>query len=197
MFKIGITGGIGSGKTTVCKIYEVLGIPVFYADDAAKTIMHTDALLKMDIIKVFGEQSYSKEGELNRKYLSLIVFNNEQELNKLNALVHPAVFKAFEIWVSEQTEAPYVIKEAALLFESESHKMCDQTVLVRSPEALRIRRILERDGISLAEVRLRMKRQLTDEKKQELADYVILNDERNLLIPQVLALHQHFLTAGS
>lgn len=193
MLKIGITGGIGSGKTTVCKIYEVLGIPVFYADHAAKAIMNTDVLLKNDIISGFGEQSYSKKSELNSKYLSSIVFNNETELDKLNALVHPAVFRAFDIWVSEQIGVPYVIKEAALLFESESHKMCDETVLVVSPEELRIKRILERDGISSEEIRLRMKRQLTDERKQELADHVILNDEKNLLIPQVLALHQYFL----
>ncbi len=193
MLKIGITGGIGSGKTTVCKIYEVLGIPVFYADAAAKELMYTDLLLRENIIKDFGDQSYSQEGQLNRKYLSSIVFNDEQQLKKLNALVHPAVFSFFDTWVSEHISAPYIIKEAALLFESGSHKMCDQTVLVRSPEALRISRIIKRDEISFEEVRLRMKRQFTDEMKEKLADHVIMNDEESLLIPQVLALHHYFL----
>ncbi len=184
---------MGSGKTTVCKVFEVLGLPVFYADTVAKTIMNTDVLLRGDIIKEFGKGSYLENGELNRKHISSIVFNDPEQLAKLNALVHPAVFGAFDVWVNEQKYAPYVLKEAALLFESDSYKMCDQTILVKSPEALRIKRIVGRDQTTAEEVRLRMNRQFPDEQKEKLADHIIINDEQVLLIPQILALHEHFL----
>ena len=197
MLKIGVTGGIGSGKTTVCKVFELLGVPVFYADTVAKSIMHSDLILRKEIIETFGEGSYSKTGELNRPYLSSIVFKNEVQLDKLNALVHPAVFRAFDLWVTGHAEEHYVIKEAALLFESDAHKMCDQTVLVLSPEAIRISRIKARDGISTEDILLRMKRQFSDAQKKELADHILLNDEEQLLIPQILALHQHFLDTGA
>lgn len=193
MLKIGLTGGMGSGKTTVCRMFEVLGIPVFYADETAKSLMKTDLLLKQNIIKGFGVDSYSDKGELNRKYISSLVFNNKLELDKLNAMVHPAVFRAFDSWVLKQTASAYVIKEAALLFESDSHKMCDQSVLIKSPEALRIQRIIKRDVTTQEEAKLRMIRQFSDERKEEMADHVILNDEQNLIIPQVLDLHQQFL----
>ncbi len=195
--KIGITGGIGSGKTTVCRVFEVLGIPVFYADNAAKSLMHTDALLREDIINGFGDESYFENGELNRKHISSIVFKDNEQLEKLNALVHPAVFRAFDIWAGEQKHAPYVLKEAALLFESESYKMCDQSILVKSPENLRIERIIQRDNTTADEVRLRMDRQFSDEKKEKLADHVIINDEKMLLIPQILNLHQYFLSLSN
>jgi len=196
MLKIGITGGIGSGKTTICKVFELLGIPIFYADTVAKSIMHTDPFLKDEILKTFGEQSYLNNGELNRPYISSLVFNNESELNKLNALVHPAVFRAFDKWLAINSDAPYIIKEAALLFETESYKMCDLSVLVVSPEASRIRRVIARDGISHDEILLRMKRQLSDEEKIKLADHILVNDEKSLLIPQILGLHQQFLNIG-
>ncbi len=197
MLKIGVTGGIGSGKTTVCKVFELLGVPVFYADTVAKSIMYSDLILRKEIIETFGEGSYSKTGELNRPYLSSIVFKNEVQLDKLNALVHPAVFRDFDLWVTGHAEEHYVIKEAALLFESDAHKMCDQTVLVLSPEAIRISRIKARDGISTEDILLRMKRQFSDAQKKELADHILLNDEEQLLIPQILALHQHFLDTGA
>lgn len=194
MLKIGITGGIGSGKTTVCRIFEVLGIPVFYADNAAKSLMHTDTLLRQDIINGFGENSYFDSGELNRKHLSTIVFNDKEQLARLNSLVHPAVFRAFDAWVGLQKDVPYVLKEAALLFESDSYKMCDRSILVKSPEKLRIQRIIARDNTTAEEVKLRMNRQFSDDKKELLANYIIINDEEMLLIPQVLELHRHFLT---
>ena len=193
MLKVGITGGIGSGKTTVCRVFEVLGIPVFYADDAAKSIMHTDALLREDIIEGFGKDSYTVNGDLDRAYIAAIVFSNKEQLDKLNALVHPAVFRAFESWVAEQKDVPYVLKEAALLFESDAYKMCDQSILVKSPEALKFGRIMVRDQITLEEVRLRMDRQFSDEKKEKMADHLITNNEQLLLIPQILALHRHFI----
>ena len=196
MLKIGITGGIGSGKTTVCRVFELLGIPIFYADTVAKLIMNTDPVLKEEILKTFGQKSYSMDGELNRSYISSIVFKNESELNKLNALVHPAVFRAFDKWLAIHHDAPYIIKEAALLFETKSYTMCHLSVLVVSPEASRVRRVIARDGISQDEIVLRMKRQFSDEQKMKLADHILFNDESQLLIPQILELDQQFITIG-
>lgn len=197
MLKIGITGGIGSGKTTVCKVFELLGVPVFYADDIAKSIMHTDPILKSGILEAFGQKSYTQSGELNRSYISSIVFNDKHELEKLNSLVHPAVFRAFDTWVLSQKEASYVIKEAALLYESDAYKMCDQTILVISPIETRISRVQARDGISAEDIQLRMNRQFSDEQKMKFADHILNNDEKQLLIPQIIQLHQQFLTIGS
>lgn len=193
MLKIGITGGIGSGKTTVCKVFELFGIPVFYADDVAKSIMNTDPVLRDQIIEAFGEQSYSHSGELNRKHISGIVFNNSLELEKLNGLVHPAVFRAFDVWVLKHPEAPYVLKEAALLYESESHKFCDRSILVISAMDTRMKRVQARDGLSAEEVRSRIDRQFSDEQKIKMADYILMNDEQQLLIPQIISLHHQFL----
>jgi dephospho-CoA kinase len=193
MLTVGITGGIGSGKTTVCRVFEVLGIPVFYADDAAKSLMQTDLELRDNIIGDFGMDSYMGNGDLNRKFIANIVFNNKEQLEKLNALVHPAVFRAFDNWLGEQKDVPYVLKEAALLFESNAHKMCDRSILVKSPEALKVKRIMERDQISFEEVRQRMDKQFSDEQKEKLSDHILINDEQLLLIPQILALHQYFL----
>ena len=193
MIKVGITGGIGSGKTTVCRVFELLGIPVFYADNVAKTIMQTDSQLKNEILNTFGQESYLVDGQLNRPYISSIVFKDQSQLNKLNALVHPAVFRAFDRWIAEQKDVPYILKEAALLYESESYKMCDLSILVISPESTRISRIKARDHISEEEIMLRMKRQFSDEQKMKLANHILINDENRLLIPQILDLHQQFL----
>lgn len=193
MLRIGITGNIGSGKTTASKVFEVLGVPVFYADAAAKTIMTDDPQLVAGIKKTFGDEAYFTDGSLNRKYIANIVFNNDAELTKLNNLTHPAVFRAFDNWVAGINNVPYVVKEAALLFESSSYKMCDYSVLVTAPLGLRIERVTRRDNITAAEVQAREAKQFTQEKKRELADYIIENDETQLLIPQVLALHETFL----
>ena len=191
--KIGITGGIGSGKSTVCKLFELLKVPIFYADDVAKNIMNTDNDLKQSVSKEFGSSSYSEDGLLNRKYIADIVFKNAERLTVLNSLVHPAVFKAFDSWQSLQS-APYIIKEAALLFESESHKMCDYSILVEAPHALKVKRVMDRDHLTADEVELRMAKQFTDAQKRALADFVLLNDEKHLLITQVLSLHQRILS---
>ncbi|HEY0897995.1 MAG TPA: dephospho-CoA kinase, partial [Sphingobacteriaceae bacterium] len=169
MLKIGITGGIGSGKTTVCRIFEVLGIPVFYADAVAKEVMTSDKILVEGVKGAFGDDSYLESGELNRKHLAGIVFNDATELEKLNTLVHPAVFRAFDTWAASVKEAPYLIKEAALLFESGSYRMCDLNVLVTAPEALKIARVSQRDNISAEEVQQRMNKQFSDEKKLTMA----------------------------
>jgi dephospho-CoA kinase len=193
MLKIGITGNIGSGKTTVSKIFEVLGIPVFYADDEAKKVMVNDEILIDAIKHTFGKESYFEDGSLNRKHISNIVFKSETELAKLNAIVHPATFRAFDNWVPKFKNAPYILKEAALMFESTSYKMCDKTIMVTAPLEMRIQRVMQRDGLSEAEVRGRDAKQFTEEKKLELADYAIKNDNSELVIPQVLALHELFI----
>ncbi|MDB5060918.1 MAG: dephospho-CoA kinase [Mucilaginibacter sp.] len=195
MFKVGITGNIGSGKTTVCKIFEVLGIPVFYADDEAKKVMVTDDLLITGIKQTFGTESYFADGTLNRKHIAGIVFNNNNELIKLNALVHPAVFRSFDKWVLQfDSKVPYVMKEAALLFESDSYKMCDRTIMVSAPLDLRIKRVTQRDGISVEEVQSRNARQFAEEKKCAMANDLIINDDTELVIPQVLKLHTLYLS---
>jgi len=194
MLKIGITGNIGGGKTTVSKVFEILGIPVFYADSAAKNVMTTDATLIDSIKTAFGNESYFEDGTLNRKYIASIVFNDEIQLAKLNSLVHPAVFRAFDEWANQFISVPYIIKEAALLFESTSYKMCDYSIMVTAPLELRIKRVMERDGLSRAEILNRDSRQFSEEKKTELADFLIRNDDTQLVIPQVLALHEKFLS---
>lgn len=190
MLKIGLTGNIGSGKTTVSKIFELLGVPVFYADDAAKNVMVTDQILIGDIKSAFGGLSYFDDGSLNRKHIAGIVFKDAEQLAKLNAIVHPATFRAFDEWLKQIKDVPYVLKEAALLFESDSYKMCDYSILVQAPLEIRIKRVMQRDGLSRAEVESRDSKQFSEEKKTALADYIIKNDDVQLVIPQVLKLHQ-------
>lgn len=194
MFKVGITGNIGSGKTTISKVFELLGVPVFYADDQAKDVMIRDAELIAGIRAAFGNESYFDDGSLNRKHIAGIVFNNADELTKLNALVHPATFRAFDNWLTLQSAVPYVIKEAALLFESDSYKMCDRSLMVTAPLELRLQRVLSRDHITREEALNRNNKQFSEEKKLSLANDVICNDETQLVIPQVLALHQLYLS---
>jgi len=194
MLKIGLTGNIGSGKTTVSKVFEVLGIPVFYADDAAKSVMVDDEQLISEIKATFGAEAYFDNGSLNRKYIASIVFNNDAQLAKLNSIVHPATFRAFDAWVKNTTDAPYVLKEAALLFESDSYKMCDYNIMVQAPLEIRIQRVMQRDGLSRAEIESRNAHQFTEEKKTQLADFVIKNDDTELVIPQVLKLHSHLMS---
>jgi len=194
MLKVGITGNIGGGKTTVSKIFGLLGVPVFYADDAAKKVMTDDEILVSGLKKAFGEEAYFGEGSLNRKHIAGIVFNDEQELAKLNALVHPAVFRAFDNWAAQVSNAPYLVKEAALLFESDSYKMCDKTIMVTAPLELRISRVTQRDGFSRDEILAREAKQFTEEKKIALANFIVKNDDTELVIPQVLKLHEYFLS---
>lgn len=196
MLKIGITGGIGSGKTTVCQIFSLLGVPVFYADTVAKDLMVTDAVLIAQVKGAFGNKAYFDNGSLNRKHVSNIVFNNKQELEKLNSYVHPAVFRAMDVWASQQ-KSSYVLKEAALLFESGSYRQNDFNVLVSADEDLRIKRVMERDGVTHDKVEARMRNQLSEQERLNKADFVIDNNGTQLLIPQVLHLHQVFLDKAS
>lgn len=188
MIKVGITGGIGSGKSTVAKVFEVLGIPVYYADDAAKRLMNDDKELKQKIQLQFGEAVY-KDGQLDRKFLADIVFNDPGKLQLLNALVHPATLQDAEKWMHQQS-TPYAIKEAALIFESGAHEELDYVIGVYAPAPLRIQRAMQRDKISREEVMARMNKQIDETIKMRLCDFVITNDEQELLIPQVTALHQ-------
>jgi len=197
MLKIGITGNIGGGKTTVSKIFEVLEIPVFYADDAAKKVMIEDIILVDAIKSAFGNEAYFNDGSLNRKHIASIVFDDEAELSKLNSIVHPAVFRAFDAWVAQIKNAPYVMKEAALLFESTSYKMCDYSIMVTAPLELRIERVLKRDGLTRTEIESRNAKQFSEEKKTQLADFVVRNDDTELVIPQVMELHKQFLALAT
>lgn len=194
MLKIGITGGIGSGKSTVCRVFECLGIPVFYADTVAKEIMVKDALLIAGLRDAFGKESYFDDGSLNNKHIAGIVFNNKAQLAKLNSLVHPAVFRAYDAWaLGLPAEAPYALKEAALLFESGSYRMSDKNILVTAALELKLARVMQRDNVTEDQVRARMDKQFTDEQKLEMTDYVIYNDEKTSLIDQVLEMHRLFL----
>lgn len=195
MLKVGVTGGIGSGKSTVCSIFEQLGIPVYYADTKAKELMTTNPSLIAELKKTFGEDIYDAEGQLIRPLLAQIVFNDKTKLEKLNSLVHPAVKEGFKQWADEQT-SPYVIKEAALMFESGSYKDVDYIVTVSAPKNLRVLRVVERDGAAPADVKKRMAGQLSEKDRLERADFVIKNDGSHLLTPQVLELHHKFLEAA-
>ncbi|WP_276134077.1 dephospho-CoA kinase [Polluticoccus soli] len=191
MLKVGITGGIGSGKTTVCQVFETLGIPVLYADKTARYLMEKDAILINGIKMLFGENIY-QGGVLDREQVSSIVFRRPDILTELNKLVHPAVIRYGEQWMESQ-DTPYIIKEAAIFFESGSFKDMHLMVGVYAPQQLRILRTMERDGISQEKVLSRMAQQMNDEEKMKLCDHIITNDDIVPIIPQVLHLHQLFL----
>ncbi len=191
MLKIGITGGIGSGKSTVAKVFEVLGIPVYYADDAAKRLMNSDEELKQKIKLQFGDEVY-KNGKLDKRYLADIVFTSPEKLALLNALVHPATLKDADNWMQKQT-SPYTLKEAALIFESGAQEHLDYVIGVAAPAPLRILRSIQRDGITREEVVARMDKQMDETIKMKLCDFVIKNDEQQMLLPQVIALHEKLL----
>lgn len=194
ILKIGLTGGLGSGKSTVAKIFEVLGIPVYYADTEAKRIMNTDPNLKADIIKHFGKEAYV-DNQLNRSYLSSVVFENKDKLSLLNSLVHPATIRDSKEWINKQTTS-YAIKEAALIFESGSQEYLDYVIGVSAPAHLRIQRAMHRDNLTRGQVQQRMSKQIEEVIKMHLCDFIIYNDEVKPVIPQVLEMHKK-LTALS
>ena len=186
--KIGLTGGIGTGKSTVANVFKTLGIPVFDADSVAKKIMEENAELVAAIAKNFGEAAYTN-GKLNRKYIADIVFKDAYQLELLNTLTHPATIKAFEVWANNQS-APYIIKEAALLFEAGTIANLNFIIGVSAPQALRIHRVMQRDGVTRDQVLNRMGKQINDTLKMRLCDAVIVNDGQQMVIAQVLALHE-------
>jgi dephospho-CoA kinase len=194
--RVGITGGIGSGKSTVCRIFrEAFGIPVLYADILAKRLLTFDPDLQAGIIEIFGEEAYTLEGDYNRPYVASIAFADPAKLTALNALVHPAVEAESLEWHTRQARsgAPYTLKEAALMIESGSHQHLDCLIVVAAPEALRIERVMVRDGLNEAQVRARMASQLPEAEKVKLADFVIVNDGERMLLPQVWDLHRKIL----
>jgi len=189
---IGITGGIGSGKTTCCRIFETLGIPVYYADARAKKLMTSDKLLKAQIKDLLGKESYFRNGRLNRGFIASQIFNNKSLLKKMNVLVHPAVGRDVIRWAMKQT-ADYVMYEAALLVENGSYKNFTKLIVVSCPKEERIRRVTARDGTTVKEVKARMRNQLAEEKKIAVADYVINNDGHEMLIPQIMKIHEKIM----
>lgn len=191
MLKVGLTGGIGSGKTTIAKIFELLNVPVYYADEASKRLYHTDKDLIVNIKKHFGKDVYTNE-QLNRSKLASIVFNDPGKLELLNELVHPPTIRDAEEWMQKQT-APYAIKEAALLFESGSASGLDYIIGVQAPSHYRIKRVMERDDVKREDVISRANRQIDEDIKMRLCDFVIVNNEQELVIPQVLELHSKLL----
>lgn len=195
--QVGLTGGIGSGKSIVAKIFSLLGIPIYDADTEAKKLMATDNELMVDIKQAFGEEAYNKDGDLNRVYLSQQVFNNSEKTVLLNSLVHPRVGNHYQEWVEQHAKSSYIIKEAALIYESGSYKQLDKVITVFAPKALRIARTLKRDPQRTREdAEAIIDKQWDDAIKMERADHVIFNDDSQLVIPQVLSLDQIFRQNG-
>ena len=192
MLKIGITGGIGSGKSTVCKLFEKFGIPVYYADDRAKWLMNKEESLKEKLRSAFGTSVYNEAGDLDRGYLADIVFNDKSKLEVLNSIVHPAVFEDGAKWQAEQAAlgANYTLKEAALLFETGSYQALDKIIVVTAPEAVRIERVMARDKITEEEVRARINKQMPQEEKEKMADFIVTNLAWETLNIQVSKIHE-------
>jgi dephospho-CoA kinase len=194
MLRVGITGGIGSGKSTVCRIFRVLGVPVFHADAEARRLYEEDPTVRAAMIAEFGESLYAS-GVLDKRMLALLIFRNEQARRKVNSIVHPLVRQRFDRWCGERAAHAYVVMEAAILVETGGHGAVDALVVVTAPENVRLARVLQRDGATEEEVRARMAAQGTDVERLALADAVIVNDDRALVIPQVLELHTRFKAA--
>lgn len=192
--RVGITGGIGSGKSFVAKIFKTLGVPYYDADKEAKVLMSTSSEIKNALISEFGPDTYFEDGALNRKYLSACVFNDSNKLTKLNEIVHPVVIAAADEWANQQS-AIYSLKEAALLFESKSYKKLDYTIVVTAPIELRISRVKQRDGASREEVLQRIDKQMPEKQKVAMADFVIINDEIKPLLPQIIKIHNTIINS--
>jgi dephospho-CoA kinase len=190
MLRIGITGGMGSGKTTVCHVFETLGVPVYYADDRGKYLLQHNESVKQKVRSVFGKSVYNDKEEFDRVAMAAMVFKDSAKLRELEAIVHPAVQEDFEEWAKAQDSA-YILKEAALLFESGSYKALDKIITVYAPVAIRVQRVVERDKSTTEKVMERIEKQWPDEKKKELSDFIIINDESQAVLPQVLRLHEH------
>ena len=191
MIIVGLTGGIGSGKTTVAKAFKALGIPVYIADEEAKKLMHKSKIIKRKLNQLFGDKAYVDD-QLNKPFIANIIFNDKTFLQKMNAIIHPRVAKHFEKWVLKQ-DAPYIIKEVAILFENGGHQICDYVITVTAPKALRIERLLKRDNTSKENIEAIMKNQWTDNEKVKLSDFVIDNVSLHKIKEQVLEIHQKII----
>jgi dephospho-CoA kinase len=195
MLRVGITGGIGSGKSIVARVFNTLGIPVYNADDAAKRLMQQDPLLRAAIQLAFGAAAY-QQNQLNRSYLAGIVFKDKNKLEELNALVHPATIADAEQWMQQQS-SPYALKEAALIFESGAQAQLDYVIGVTAPQSLRIHRVMHRDQLSREDVLKRIDNQLNETTLMRLCDYVVTNNEQQLVVPQVLKIHSELLSISN
>lgn len=192
---VGITGGIGSGKSTVCRILKLLGVPVFEADAVAKQLINSNAEIKTKLIHLFGEGIYTPEGLIDRKKLAENIFNKDFQLTKINKLVHPLVRNEFQKWLKMQ-DTPYIIHEAAILFESGFYKMMDFTILVSAPESQRIERVTKRNGLTTTQIKERMAKQWVDSKKRKLAGIEIKNDNKSLIIPKIIQIDKNIREHG-
>jgi len=192
MLKIGVTGGIGSGKSTVCNLFKCLEVPVFNADEIGRYLLAEDSAVIEGVKNIFGERIIAN-GKPDRKKIAGIVFSNPEKLTQLNSVIHPAVRKSFHEWTTQQNSV-YVIYEAAILFETGLYKQLGSTILVTAPESLRIKRVMQRDGMDEAPIRDRMKNQWSDDEKKKIADFFIINDDINALLPQVMELHNTLLS---
>ncbi len=193
---IGVTGGIGSGKSTVCRMFEILGAPVFEADKVAKQLLDSHEGIKSGLIRLFGKNIYSAEGTVNREKLAGIIFNDDLYLQNMNNLVHPVVREEFISWLKKKETLPYVVLEAAILFEGGFYEMMDFTLLVTAPEEQRIARVMKRDGVTENLVRERMDKQWPDEEKEKLANMVLKNDNNRLLIPEIIKIDKNLKEYG-
>lgn len=193
MIKVGITGGIGSGKTTVCKVFQILGVPIYFADIRAKVILDTNEEVKLKIINCFGNELLSDSGFVDRIKLAAFVFNSKEKLEKLNAILHPLVQIDFDNWLKQHATYNYILKEAAILFESGSFKNLDSIITVIAPLDLRISRVMFRDDISKSQIESRIDKQISDEEKIKRSQFVIYNNEEEFLIPQILKIHKQLL----
>ena len=191
---LGLTGGIGTGKSVVAKIFQALGIPVFNSDLQARTILEDDDKVREEIIALLGQNAY-KENMPDRPYIAAKIFADEGLRAALNRIVHPAVGIRFENWIKKNSKSPYLLKEAAILFETGIYKSLDKTLLVRAPKDVRVDRIMDRDGLDREKIEERMNAQWPEEKKSALADYIISNDGSEALIPQVLEIHRGLLAS--
>ncbi|TNJ43093.1 dephospho-CoA kinase [Tamlana fucoidanivorans] len=192
MIVVGLTGGIGSGKTTVAKLFEDFGVPVYIADIEAKKLMNQSKVIKRKLIQLFGEEAY-KGGVLNRPFLADAIFNNEVFLEKMNSIIHPRVARHFEKWIAKQN-VPYVIKEVAILFENGGYKVCDYVITVTAPKETRIKRLLKRDHTSVARIEAIMRNQWTDEARIERSDFVIENINLEKTKEKVAQIHKEIIT---
>jgi dephospho-CoA kinase len=191
MVVVGLTGGIGSGKTTLAKYFESLGVPIFMADDEAKSLMNSSKIIKRQLTELFGESAY-KDGELNRSYLASKIFTEKALLSKMNAIVHPRVASHFKKWIAKQ-DAPYVIKEAAIIFENNLESQYQFIITVIADEALRIERVMQRDSANKERIKAVIKNQLPDEVKMDKSDFVITNNDLNLAKTQAADIHEQIL----
>ena len=192
MITAGITGGIASGKSVVCEVFKLLGVPIYNADTAAKVLANTDREIKNDLIKLFGDDIY-EGNNLNRKKLSEIIFNNKTALENTNKIIHPRVINDFLRWAEEHKDHKYILMEAAILYESGTYKMLNKVITVTGPKQLRISRALSRENFTKQIIENIQKNQILDEEKVKRSHYVILNDNKTLILPQILRIHQQLL----